>query len=84
MLFKLILHEHHRFPFIGSAVTHPTPLPAPGSLTGVGGGDGLGEDAVSEGAQRAEGEHQRHRDDAVVPHSPHQGLRDRIQRTMDH
>lgn len=54
------------------------------SLTGVRGGDGLGEDAVGDGAQRAEGKNQWHRNDAVVPHGPHQGLRDRTKQTTDH
>lgn len=54
------------------------------SLTRVRGGHGLGEDAVGDGGQHAEGEHQRHRNDAVVPHSPHQGLGDRTQQTTDH
>lgn len=54
------------------------------SLTSVGGGHGLGEDAVSDGGQHAEGKHQRCCNDAVVPHRPHQGLRDSTQQTTDH
>lgn len=54
------------------------------SLTGVGGGDSLGEDAVGDGAQHAEGEHQRQGNDAVMPHGPHQGLSDKTQGTTDH
>lgn len=53
-------------------------------LTSIRGRDSLGEDAVGDGAQCAEGKHQRHRNDAVVPHSPHQGLRDKTQWTTDH
>lgn len=54
------------------------------SLTGVGGGDSLGEDAVGDGAQHAEGEHQRQGNDAVMPHGPHQGLSDKTRGTTDH
>lgn len=54
------------------------------SLTGVGRGDGLGEDAVGDGTQHAEGENQGQGNDAVMPHSPHQGLSDKTQGTTDH
>lgn len=53
-------------------------------LTSVGGGDSLGEDAVCDGGQHAEGKYQWQRNDAVVPHSPHQSLRNRTQRSTDH
>lgn len=54
------------------------------SLTSAGGGHSLGEHAVGDGGQRVEGKHHRHRNDAVVPHRPHQGLWDRTQHTTDH
>lgn len=53
-------------------------------LTGVRGGHGLGEDAVSDGALHVEGKYQRHHDDAIMPYSPHQGLSDKTQWNMDH
>lgn len=52
-------------------------------LTSVRGGDSLGKDAVSDGGKHAEGERQWNCNDAVVPHGPHQGLRNRTQETTD-
>lgn len=54
------------------------------SLTGVRGGHGLGENAVSDGALHVKGKHQRHHDDAVMPYGLHQGLSDKTQWNMDH